>query len=115
MSAFDPLRTLAQRLITGRLTYSKNVLSNAHRQSSQNRRELEASKFCGCFYWCATYEAAGISAYIEDDWNDGPPPQVLGKWTARCAKCDIDSVLGDASGLPVTDSEFLHAMRKLWF
>ena len=97
------------------MTYSEAILSNAHRHSSLNRRELEASKSCGCFYCCETYEAAAISAWVEGDWSDGPPPQAQGEWTARCVKCDIDSVLGDASGLPVTDDNFLQAMRTRWF
>jgi hypothetical protein len=96
------------------MTYSQDVLIAAHRHSSQNRQELQASTNCGCFYCCEIY-AAEISAWIEDDWNGGPPLQERDKWTARCAKCDIDSVLGDASGLPVSDRQFLIAMHKHWF
>jgi len=34
--------------------------------------------------------------------------------TAICPRCSIDSVIGDASGLPVT-KEFLKEMNKHWF
>ena len=37
-----------------------------------------------------------------------------GDRTAMCAKCAIDSVLGDAGDFPV-DQEFLTAMNRFWF
>ena len=41
------------------------------------------------------------------EWVDG------GK-TAICPKCDMDSVIGESSGFPIT-KEFLGAMYKKWF
>ena len=34
--------------------------------------------------------------------------------TAICPKCNIDSVIGESSGFPIT-KEFLIAMNKRWF
>ncbi len=34
--------------------------------------------------------------------------------TALCPTCDIDSVIGSASGFPIT-KEFLQAMQDYWF
>jgi acetone carboxylase gamma subunit len=33
---------------------------------------------------------------------------------ALCPRCEIDSVLGDASGYPITH-DFLSKMRHYWF
>jgi hypothetical protein len=38
-----------------------------------------------------------------------------GDGTAICPICQIDSVIGDASGLPVEDRAFLKSMHELWF
>jgi hypothetical protein len=97
------------------MAYSQEALESAHQHCKRNRRAIEQSKICGCFYCCETYAPSEISAWIEDDWNDGPPREPTERWTARCARCDIDSVIGDASGLPVGEPDFLHAMRQHWF
>ena len=34
--------------------------------------------------------------------------------TALCPRCGIDSVIGSASGYPIT-KEFLEAMNRRWF
>jgi hypothetical protein len=41
------------------------------------------------------------------EWIDGGQ-------TALCPSCGIDSVIGDASGFPITE-EFLAAMESRWF
>lgn len=65
-----------------------------------NKTLLSASKWAGCYYCLAAYPAANIQEFvdIEDD-------------TALCPKCGIDAVVGDATGYPVTDKEFLRAMH----
>ena len=35
--------------------------------------------------------------------------------TAFCAKCGIDSVIGDASGYPINDPVFVELMGLYWF
>jgi len=44
---------------------------------------------------------------------DDDPPGETGK-TAVCAKCGIDSVIGELSGFPITP-EFLEKMNRCWF
>jgi hypothetical protein len=34
---------------------------------------------------------------------------------AVCPRCGIDSVIGDASGLPVAEPAFLDEMNRHWF
>lgn len=61
-----------------------------------------ASRLCGCFYCGAIFPPSEIM-----DWGDE------GR-TALCARCGIDSVIGDRSGFPIT-SEFLGQMNHYWF
>lgn len=78
-------------------------LHSAHAHSANHRAEIDASTLCGCFYCGAVVPVSKIK-----DWVDG------GK-TALCPLCGIDSVLADASGLPVTEAAFLSAMNRHWF
>jgi len=83
----------------------KIELKLAHRHTNNHRRQIEASEACGCFYCLAIFAADEIT-----DWIGEPQ----GGETACCPRCAVDSVLGSASGFPIT-REFLHAMRSYWF
>ncbi len=74
----------------------------AHKHSSKHRAELEKSEKCGCFFCLRIYSPSEI-----EDWTDGDN-------TAICPHCSVDSVIGDASGYPIT-KEFLQEMRNYWF
>ena len=74
----------------------------AHEHSSRHRPELKRSEVCGCFYCRKTFPYAKITV-----WTDAGA-------TALCPSCGIDSVIGDASGYPITP-EFLSRMKKHWF
>lgn len=78
----------------------------AHEHSSNNRLEISSSSICGCFHCCKSFEAKKVTNWIKER---------LGGETAMCPLCNIDSVIGDASGYPVTDEEFLHVMNGHWF
>jgi hypothetical protein len=77
-------------------------LEAAHRHSIRNRRELEVSPECGCFYFLSIFPPTDITEWIDDGH------------TAQCPKCPVDSVIGSASGYPIT-SEFLREMHEFWF
>jgi hypothetical protein len=77
-------------------------IARAHRHSIRHRAEIEASGFCGCFHCLAVYGPDAIS-----EWVDGGQ-------TALCPRCGIDSVIGEASGFPVS-AEFLARMNRHWF
>jgi len=71
--------------------------------AAHHRRELEASDKCGCFYCLAIFPPRAV-----EDWlNEGDG-------TAICPECSIDSVIGSASGFPIT-TEFLQQMHAYWF
>ncbi|MEZ4710969.1 MAG: hypothetical protein R3A44_27470 [Caldilineaceae bacterium] len=78
----------------------------AHNHCSYHRAELKKSELCGCFYCLHLFQTSEIRSWI--DWWDG-----VGL-TALCPACGIDSVLGSASGYPIT-KEFLQEMKAYWF
>lgn len=79
----------------------------AHKKSIHHRKEIEASKICGCFYCEKTFRPTDIS-----DWTDTDGERH--QQTALCPHCGIDSVVGDHSGFEITDT-FLRAMHDAWF
>ena len=81
-------------------------LEDAHKHASKHREEVLRSELCGCFYCGALF-----APYEIEEWVDEPDAPGA---TAHCPKCDIDSVIGDASGFPVTP-EFLTRMKNRWF
>lgn len=74
----------------------------AHDHCTRNRMELARSQKCGCFYCLRTFAPEEIERWIDE-----------GK-TALCPFCQIDSVVGDASGYSVTEG-FLKTMNAYWF
>jgi hypothetical protein len=78
----------------------------AHRHSSQHRAEVMASEQCGCFHCGRVFGPAEIERWL--DAVDG-----VGH-TAVCPHCGIDSVIGSASGSPLTRA-FLWQMYEHWF
>jgi len=75
----------------------------AHQHSIRHRCEIEASERCGCFYCLAMFGPDSIVEWLDE-----------GGGTALCPKCGIDSVIGTASGYPIT-TEFLKRMNRHWF
>ncbi|EXM39367.1 radical SAM protein [Ruminococcus albus SY3] len=75
----------------------------AHKFSIYNRKQLGKSKKCGCFYCCEIFTPDKITGWINE-----------GCGTALCPYCGIDSVIGDASGYPIT-KEFMQSMHERWF
>ena len=78
-------------------------LKKAHNHSIKNENEVLASQICGCFYCIKFFKPNQIKLWIEDT-----------KRTARCPYCDVDAVIGDASGYTLTN-EFLNDMHNKWF
>ena len=78
----------------------------AHRHSSRHRGEILDSRMCGCFHCCETFAPADVTEWTDE--RDG-----VGQ-TAFCPRCGIDSVIGSASGYPITH-DFLKQMQERWF
>lgn len=75
----------------------------AHKYSSNHKEQLAKDTKCGCFYCLTIFSPKEISDWVED---------ISG--TAICPYCDIDSIIGESSGYPIT-KEFLEEMKKYWF
>ncbi|MDX2028203.1 MAG: cytoplasmic protein [Alphaproteobacteria bacterium] len=86
------------------MSFDEDTLRAAHKHCARHRAEIEKSKICGCFYCRSTFEPSLIEEWLDE--GDG---------TAFCPKCAIDSVLGEASGFPVSDAGFLQAMYDYYF
>ena len=89
------------------MTYDDAFLDGAHKHSFANRAELKRSQFCGCFSCFATLPPSDIWEWIQEGADQDR--------TGFCPYCMIDSLLGDASGLPVQDRSFLDAMNEKFF
>ena len=79
------------------------IFRQAHDCSFSNKEQIEKSEKCGCFSCCKIFSPSEITDYLPDE-----PP------TAECPFCHTDSVIGDASGFPIT-KDFLKKMKKRWF
>lgn len=86
----------------GRVWEWELAIVAAHEHSSRHREELQASERCGCFYCCAIFSPADLASWLP------------GGDTASCPRCGIDSVIGEASGYPIS-AGFLARMRAYWF
>jgi hypothetical protein len=76
--------------------------TQSHRYGALHRAELEASTVCGYFYCFAAFALSEVTQWIDNNQ------------TALCPKCEIDSVIGSASGYPIT-RDFLMRMHEHWF
>jgi hypothetical protein len=78
----------------------------AHKNSCNHREEILQSDLCACFYCLATFPPETIDEWVDDRNGVGT--------TALCPECAMDSVIGSASGYPIT-RDFLRAMRNHYF
>ncbi len=77
-------------------------IRKAHKHTFRNRKEIEASEVCGCGSCARVFPVSEIKAWADEGE------------TAICPYCDVDILIGDASGIPLTE-EFLNAMAKKYF
>ncbi|OOG89425.1 cytoplasmic protein [Hydrogenophaga sp. A37] len=77
-------------------------VKSAHQFSSLHRRQVEASSVCGCFFCLSTFAPSEITEWVDENQ------------TALCPSCNVDSVIGSESGVPLSQ-EFLSSMRSYWF
>jgi hypothetical protein len=79
-------------------------LDYAHMLSFDNADSVQASQKCGCFCCQEIFPASEVTRFLDE---------TPGR-TALCPHCGIDAVLGDASGVEVSE-DFLSKMHKEWF
>jgi len=88
--------------IFSRFRAEDNAYILAHEHCRLNRAELERSNICGCFYCLRIYSPTDIVEWTDDGQS------------AVCPDCPVDSVIGSASGFPIT-KDFLERMHAHWF
>ena len=74
--------------------------------SFENHDSVGRSVMCGCYYCCSVFPSSEVTM---EDWI-----QDRHGMTAVCPRCHIDSVLGDAAGIPI-DQEALQEFRDYSF
>ncbi|GEM85135.1 MAG: hypothetical protein KatS3mg074_758 [Meiothermus sp.] len=74
----------------------------AHRHSTRHRAEVLQSELCGCFYCLRIFTPSEIEEWVDEGQ------------TALCPYCGIDTVLGSASGVHLSE-DFLSQMRERYF
>lgn len=80
---------------------------SAHKFCSNHKEKLTKDSKCGCFYCLAMFDPREITDWLNEENGD------LGG-TALCPFCGIDSIIGESSGYPITES-FLKEMYDYWF
>ena len=96
--------------------YSEKLLTAAFKHILRNKKEIERSQQCCCYQCVSIFPAHSVKKWIEEvhdampiDPNDWAERGVL---SGCCPNCDFDNVIGDASGFPVSDPDFVEEMRK---
>lgn len=90
--------------------FSKKELKIAHGYSFKNKDVVSQSNKCSCFHCFRTFPAKEIETYLNE--KDG-------KETALCLYCMCDTIIGDDSGVELSDDlidaiayEYLHGLTR---
>lgn len=83
------------------------LLAAHGRRSSNHRAEVLASEKCVCFCCCDSFRPDEILEWTDEDKDRQGQ-------TALCPRCGIDAVIGDKSGVDVSQN-FLTRMNQYWF
>ena len=88
-------------LNSGALDKEMQDVIRAHNYAVHNYPKIKEDETCGCFYCLNIFKPSEIYDWTIDH-------------TALCPYCNIDSVIGESSGYPITE-EFLKKMNEYWF
>ena len=92
-----------------------NPLLAAHRHTTDNRAELEASKFCGCCACMEIFSTEEITTYSGLDMDSfNNPDAATAAETAVCPRCGSEALIGEKAGFSLTP-DFLNRMNQAWF
>ena len=89
------------------MMFSADFLDSAHKRAFGNRAEIVESQFCGCFSCFAKFPSSEVWEWIHQGLDT--------EETGFCPYCMLDTAIGDASGFPVQNQEFLRAMNERFF
>ncbi|HSW04960.1 hypothetical protein [Aquabacterium sp.] len=86
----------------------------AFRYTTNNWRQIQGSKLCGCCNCVQTFSPDEIVGWTGLDMNNMDDPAAVDQQTAMCPRCGGEAVLADTSGYPIT-ADFLGRMNEAWF
>lgn len=78
----------------------------ANKAAFENWESVKDSRLCGCYYCRSIFPSSEVT---ENDWV----PDLHGR-TVLCPRCSIDTVIGDASGIPI-QADILEELHDYWF
>ena len=78
----------------------------ARKAAFENWESVMKSDMCGCYYCGSIFPSYKVT---DEDWV----PDLHGR-TVTCPYCFIDSVIGDASGIPI-QKDVLEELYDYWF
>ncbi len=86
------------------MTFNEDYLEAAHVHCFENGPEVRASSRVGCIACARNFEASLVTEIkLLSRENEE---------TAFCPVCSFDTIIGDASGYPVENADFLIAMSQ---
>lgn len=83
---------------------SRAEVKAALKHAVNNADEVKSSDECGCFHCLEVFNVSEI-----EDWTETETGE-----SAVCPRCDVEAVIGDAAGFPLTE-EFLTVLRDEQF
>ena len=91
-----------------------NPLLAAHRHTTNNRAELEASTLCGCCSCTVVFPTDEIVAWSGFELSNFNNPEAANADTALCPRCGSEALIGDKAGYALSP-DFLSRMNHAWF
>lgn len=89
--------------------YSPDMIKKAHDATFHNEKIINASNVCICCHCGYEFDPKDEPELY---WMDETSPE--GR-TLACPMCIVDSILGDATGLPIHEHAFIEACSMDWF
>ncbi len=83
------------------MSYSAEFLDEVHEHCFGNEEELRASSNACCIACVQTFDTS-----LVEEWT---------RQTGWCPVCTFDTLVGDASGYPIAERDFVLAMNKKFF
>lgn len=84
--------------------YTKKDWNKASDYCIYNKNIILKSKNAACYCCVNHFKASMVTEFVDNEDT-----------TALCPLCGVDAVLGDATGLPIENVEYLQAMHALGF
>ncbi len=105
--------------------YTEADYKAAHKFCIRNSEKLKNDNVCGCFYCLSIFHPSEIKKWLKEKrpietLNFSNNNLIVKEWeymeeqTALCPFCNIDSLIGESSGYPIT-KDFLIKMKEYWF